>query len=143
MNWHERMFQLAETVSSWSKDPSTKVGAVFVPQDKDLFITGWNGFPRGMHDDARLNDRSTKYALMCHAEVNAIYNAARAGVSLKGSSLYVYGLPTCEACSLAIIQCGVNTVHLLSSQLVRDDWNARWQQSSKNYAECGVNVIIH
>ena len=50
-NWDLRFFGLAEHVAQWSKDPSTKVGAVIVNDLKQVLSLGYNGFPRGCSDD--------------------------------------------------------------------------------------------
>ncbi|MBT7127172.1 MAG: CMP deaminase, partial [Candidatus Thioglobus sp.] len=74
--WDKRYLGLAAEVSTWSKDPSTQVGAVTVGSKKEVLSQGFNGFPRGIDDsDERYNNRDTKYKLVVHAEMNAIYNA--------------------------------------------------------------------
>ena len=73
MKWDLRFLKLAEHISNWSKDPSTKVGCIIVGEDREIRSTGFNGFPRGIEDsEERLNDRTQKYPLICHAEENAI-----------------------------------------------------------------------
>ena len=64
----------ARNASTMSKDPSSKVGAVLV-KDRRIVGTGFNGFPRGLHDDRRLWDREQKLPRIVHAEMNAIINA--------------------------------------------------------------------
>ena len=71
--WDVRFLELADHISSWSKDPSTKVGCIIVGADREIRSTGFNGFPRGIDDsEERLTDREEKYPLICHAEENAI-----------------------------------------------------------------------
>ena len=82
--WDERYLRLAKEVSTWSKDPSTKVGAIAV-LDGSVLAQGYNGFPKGVNDDpAKYADRETKYKYTVHAEMNCIFNAAQNGVSLYG-----------------------------------------------------------
>ena len=71
---------------------------------------GYNGFPRGVKDDDRYNDKDVKYRYVVHAEMNCIYNATFHGVSLNGATLYVYGLPMCNECAKAIVQVGITRV---------------------------------
>ena len=98
--WDVRFLELANHISSWSKDPSTKVGCVVVGADREIRSTGFNGFPRGIEDsEDRLADREEKYPLICHAEENAIMHAARVGVSLKDCTAYVTW-PPCAMCSV-------------------------------------------
>ena len=86
--WGDRYLHLAKEISTWSKDPSTKVGAVVIGDNGEVLSQGFNGFPRGIKDTSpRLKDREKKYKLVVHAEMNAIYNAGLNGVSLKGSTI--------------------------------------------------------
>lgn len=106
-DWDKRFLDLAEHVSSWSKDPSTKVGAVIVNQDKQVLSLGYNGFPRGVEDkEDRYNDRPTKYLFVAHAERNALDNAFS---DTRGATLYTTLCP-CNECSKSIIQKGIKTV---------------------------------
>jgi dCMP deaminase len=110
--WDRRFLELARQVSSWSKDPSTQVGAVIVNDLKQVVGMGYNGFPRGVEDTPeRLNHRETKYKLVVHAEVNAIIQA---GQQARGSTLYVYPSftlpPICHDCCKMAVQAGVSTI---------------------------------
>ena len=110
MEWSERFLGLASHVAQWSKDPSTKVGCVIVDDDHHVVSVGYNGFPTEVRDyPERYEDRGMKYALVVHAELNAIYSAARLGVSLLGTTLYCTMSP-CGECMKAIIQVGIDTV---------------------------------
>lgn len=106
-NWDERFLELADFVSGWSKDPSTKVGCVLVSDRKVVLGIGYNGFPRGVEDTLeRLEDRPTKYKLVQHAERNAIQQSDG---SLVGSAAYVTAKP-CAQCCGALIQAGVTKI---------------------------------
>jgi dCMP deaminase len=109
-DWHIKYLELARHISTWSKDPSTKVGAIAVGRIGQILATGYNGFPRGILDDSRLDIREKKYELVVHAEMNAIYNATHNGISLNGATLYVWGLPICVECAKGITQVGINQV---------------------------------
>jgi dCMP deaminase len=141
--WDQRYLALAKEVSTWSKDPSTQVGAVTVGSKKEVLSQGFNGFPRGIDDsDERYNDRETKYKLVVHAEMNAIYNATYSGTSLDGATLYVYGLPICSECAKGIIQVGIKKVVVEKSKEL-DNWNESVQLSKKMFDEAGVELIIN
>ena len=101
-SWWGRYLDVAKVVSTWSKDPSTKVGAVAVGSKGQILAQGYNGYPRGISDDD-YHDRETKYKKIVHAEMNCIYNASWNGVSLDGSYMFVYGLPVCHECCKAIM----------------------------------------
>ena len=110
-NWDHRFMELAKHISGWSKDESTKIGAVVVGEDNQILATGYNGPPRGVNDDVpERNERPSKYLYTAHAEANAVYNAAREGVSLDGATMYVSGLPPCNTCAHAIIQSGIDEI---------------------------------
>lgn len=107
--WDKRYLELAREVSTWSKDPSTKVGAVLVDLAGLVVGTGYNGFPRGVSDDPeRYENRELKYQLVVHAEANAIICA---GHRAKNCTLYVYPSfmlpPVCSECCKLAIQAGV------------------------------------
>jgi dCMP deaminase len=113
---------LARHIATWSKDQSRGVGCVIVGPDHEVISMGYNGFPRGIDDtvDER-HQRPAKYSWTEHAERNAIYNAARQGVSTKGAVMYLPWYP-CMDCARAIIQCGI--AELVA---VQPDWNdERW-----------------
>lgn len=110
-NWDEYFHTVAEAVARKSKDKESRVGAVIVSKDRVILSTGYNGFARGVYDDKNLySDRDEKLPLICHAEANAILNAARIGVSLKGSKIYVNKFP-CLSCCNAIIQAGIVRIY--------------------------------
>lgn len=106
-DWNRRFLDLARHVSTWSKDPSTQVGAVIASPDKRVVSLGFNGFPRGVPDDERLDDRDRKYELIVHAEANAILFARG---KTEGASIYLWPLPPCSRCASIIIQAGIACV---------------------------------
>lgn len=141
--WLNRYMGLAEQVSTWSKDPNTKVGAVIVGSKGQILTQGYNGFPRRIKDtDKRLEDRDTKLKYVVHAEMNAIFNATYSGVSLDGSTLYVYGLPICSECAKGIIQVGIKKVVIqMESISIRPQWEESWLVSADMFREAGVQII--
>lgn len=142
--WHKRYLELAKHISQWSKDPSSQIGAVAIGEYGQVLSTGYNGFPRGIADtEERLNNREEKYKHVIHAEMNVIYNASLTNISLKGATLYVYGLPICSNCALGIIQSGINTVvipRVIASQQT-SRWLESWKQSKALFDEASVEVI--
>lgn len=105
--WDERFLGLARLIATWSKDPSTKVGAVVVRPNNTICSTGYNGFPRGLSDaDYIYADRELKYARTVHAETNAILTAPE---RLDGYWLYCTLMP-CGNCMLGVIQSGITRV---------------------------------
>ena len=135
---------MAELVSTWSKDPSRKIGAVAVGSKRQILSTGYNGFPRGIDDnEERLNNRELKYQYVVHAEQNMIYNATYNGISLDGASLYVYGLPICHECAKGIIQVGIKEVFIdRKSLLDRPNWYDSYLKSKEMFDEAGIVVKL-
>jgi dCMP deaminase len=137
--WDKRYLELASVVASWSKDPSSKVGAVAVGDKGQVLSQGFNGFARGVDDtEERLNTRDQKYKIIVHAEMNAIFNAAFSGVSLEGSVLYVTGLPCCSECAKGIVQVGVKRVVMELPQFSNPRWKDSWMLSAQMFDEAGV-----
>jgi len=139
-DWNKRFLELAKHISTWSKDPSRQIGAVIVGGDRQILSVGYNGFPRGIKDDSRLLDRETKYTLIVHAEMNAIYNATYNGIKLEGSTLYVTGLPVCSDCAKGVIQVGIKKVVLPKDiDLSKNSlWTESWYKSCKMFTDAGV-----
>lgn len=111
ISWDEYFMSVAVLSSLRSKDPNTQVGACIVSPENKIVGTGYNGFPIGCSDDELPWDRegsvyNSKYAYVCHAELNAILNSTK---ELKGCRLYVALFP-CNECAKAIIQSGIKTV---------------------------------
>jgi dCMP deaminase len=137
--WDLRYLKLAYEVAQWSKDPSSKIGAVTVGAKGQVLSQGFNGFPRGLRDDfTRLHDRETKYKYVVHAEMNAIYNATYNGTSLDGATLYVYGLPICSECAKGVIQVGIKRV-VMPNQKMDGKWLDSWMTSMNFFDEAGVD----
>lgn len=124
LKWHKRFLEIAEFISTWSKDPSTKVGAVIADIDNRIVSTGYNGFPKNVKDTkARYDNRDVKYKIILHAEENAIAYAKR---DLTDCTLYISGLPPCAHCASLIIQSGIKKV-----VVPKQDLPERWKESVK------------
>jgi len=138
--WDQRFMERAEQIASWSKDPSTHVGAV-ITQGKRVVSEGYNGLPQLVEDSPeRLNDREVKLALTIHAEINAILFAKQ---DITGCTIYVWPLPPCAACMSVIIQAGIKRVVTVKSK--NKFLQKRWE-SSNNLAlevahEVGIPVV--
>ena len=141
--WMLRFYELAKHVSAWSKDPSTRVGAVLVwfPLNSAPVVAGlgFNGLPRGVSDDVgRYEDRTTKYAMIVHAELNALLTSTR---EVRGCAL-VSTLFPCQECVKAIIQAGVAEVYAPQpTGEVAERWAASFKISMTMLTEARVNVI--
>jgi dCMP deaminase len=126
----------------FSKDPSTKVGALFISNTSHRVLTmGYNGMPRGFDEtiDERWK-RPEKYMYVEHAERNAIYNACRNGVQLEDSTAFVTLFP-CTDCIRAMIQSGVKMIVSLEiTDDVSEQWRENFKYSMEIAKECGIVV---
>lgn len=121
-SWHEYFMLLAKLVSVRSTCNSRKIGAIIV-RDNRILTTGYNGAVHGAphcidrgpdfclrrsigaHDADKYN-----YCLSSHAEVNAIDQAARFGISLESASVYCT-LEPCNWCFKQLIQAGIKEIY--------------------------------
>jgi len=137
--WDRRFFDLARLVSTWSKDPSSQVGAVIVDDRKRIVSVGFNGLPMGVKDtDERLKVRELKYELIVHAEANAILTAPR---SVAGATIYVYPYLPCSRCAGAIIQSGIKRV-VVEKREIPERWLDNFNLAKDILTEAGVIVDI-
>lgn len=143
--WHRRFMEVAMLVSTWSKDESTKTGAIVVGPDREIRATGYNGIVRGVDDNLpERQERPTKYDFFEHAERNVVYNACLTGTSLKGCVLYATHYP-CTDCARAIIQTGIKLV--VTNKIIIDEntpkqtWRDKLNYSKEMFLEAGVEVL--
>ena len=140
--WDRRFLELARLISTWSKDPSTKIGTVIVGPDNEIRATGYNGLCRGMIDDLpERNERPIKYKYYEHGERNAIYNAARVGVSLKGCTAYLLSLSCCD-CTRALIQAGITRIVTTPPEYDNPRWGTDLKLSRDMFDEVGIPINI-
>lgn len=123
-SWDHRLLSLAQHVAQWSKDPSTKVGAVIADYDHRVLSIGFNGYPKGV-PDLNLFDREYKLARIVHAEMNALMFA---DAPLEGATMYVWPMPPCSHCAGPIIQAGIG-------RIVSPPAPARWAEACAIGAE--------
>lgn len=121
-HWDQRFMCMAQEVASWSRDPSTKVGAYIAKGNRPV-SHGFNGFPRGTDDSPELYlNRDRKYRRVLHAEQNAIMFAQR---DLDGCTIYVTHAP-CSRCVAMIIQSGITRV-VCPNPWADRDYMERWR----------------
>lgn len=134
--WTIRFFQMAQLVSSWSKDPSTQVGAVITEKNRIVSL-GFNGYPHGISDSAATDDREMKLLKTLHAEENALLFAKR---DLTNCEIWVTHFP-CPNCAAKIIQTGIAIVHCPEQNA---DYLSRWGDKIKisedMFRQAGVKV---
>lgn len=139
--WASRMLNLAKEVASWSKDKSTKVGAVITTEDGTPLSWGFNGMPMGIDDTVpERHERPYKYKWFCHAERNALDLAPS---PVENGVLFVTFSP-CSNCAQSIIQCKIKTV-VIDSNYTAEKMPERWQEDMTvavdMLKEAGVSII--
>ena len=146
MEWINYFLGIAEQVKLKSKDQSTQVGCIIVGKDNEILSTGYNSFPRGLDDNRpERQERPQKYMYIEHSERNAIFNAAKIGIPLNGSTIYLCsGLP-CSDCARAIINAGIKRVYCkeVCTTKNKDKWGESQSIGLEMMKECGVEVIFY
>lgn len=144
--WDLRFLRLAREIASWSSDPGRRVGAVVVGPHNEIRATGYNGLPRGISEkpERLLRDAiGTKYLWSEHAERNAVFNAARNGVSLEGCSIYVTLFP-CADCARAILQSGIKRLICFSADQSESDYfGPSWKVANEMLLEGHVEISTY
>ena len=139
IKWDEYFMAIAKLSAMRSKDPNTQVGACIVSEDNRILSIGYNGAPNGFDDNKfpwgrEGNLVETKYAYVCHAEMNAILNFRGSRKDLEKAKLYVDLFP-CNECAKLIIQSGIKEVTYLSDKYDGTEANIA---SKRLFDECGV-----
>lgn len=164
-NWVSYFLDIANVVARKSKDPSTKIGVVIVGPNNEIRSTGFNGFPRGVHDQHvsafatgreinvvdsinekvdRRYERPVKYKYTEHGERNAIYHAARNGHALEGCTLFINSYPIpCTDCTRAVIQSGIKEIIGTDAYLPKGShWDEDMEHAKQMLYEAGVQLHV-
>lgn len=138
--WDLRMLELARLISTWSKDPSTKCGAVITRPDRTIASVGYNGFPRGMQDTPHLYaDREVKYSRVVHCEMNAVLSARE---PLAGYTLYTWPFMTCDRCAVHMVQAGITrVVYPAATPEQLERWGDALTRAREIYNEANVAML--
>ena len=106
--WIKRHLEICHLISTWSKDPNTKVGSVIVTEDGKPRSWGFNGIPMGVADHPDRFKKPAKYNFFAHAERNAIDLSES---NLHGCILFCTHTP-CSACAASIINNQIKEVYV-------------------------------
>lgn len=143
-HWDVRFIQMARLVASWSKDPSSKCGAV-ITKDNAVVSLGFNGFAKGTADGPeQWNDRDYKLATVIHCEENAIIQANQ---SVAGCTMYLTGM-SCGSCTARLIQAGIKRVVIPSKEedaffyRPDSDWGSSFNFAADQMKAVGVKLDI-
>lgn len=147
MDWDVYFESIVRAVAEKSQDRSSKYGAVIVrPSTHSVLATGYNGIPRGVEYREEYHQRPDKYMWFVHAEQNAIFNAAREGTRLEGTSMYVIH-PPCVECMRAIVQVGIGEVVYIEplpainpNELDQSNWRLNMDAAYEISGSSGVRI---
>ena len=138
IKWDKRFLNLAQHISTWSKDPSTKCGAV-IADGKKVISVGYNGFPQSIDDSPeRYDDRELKYKMVIHAETNALLFAQR---DLTGLTLYTWPFMTCNRCAVSVIRAGITRV--VAPENTTGRWLEEFTLATELFKEAGVEIKLY
>lgn len=137
--WDRRFLQMAELIATWSKDPSTCVGAVIVDSNKRVISVGYNGLPQKIKDlPERLENRELKLKMMVHGEINALLFA---NSKVEGCTLYTFPFMPCSQCCSMFIQSGIKRIVSLSSDNER--WAKDFEITTKLCKEAKIELRLY
>lgn len=140
MNWDDYLMGFAHHAAAKSKDRSKKVGCVIVGPANEIRSTGYNSFPRGIDDERpERHERPAKYRWTEHAERNAIYNAARAGIRTEGCRMFLPWFP-CMDCARAIVQSGIIELVCVEPDVGDSRWGTDFKDALVLFDEAGVKT---
>ena len=111
ISWKNYFMNIAREVATRSTCSRKHVGAVIV-RDKTILSTGYNGSIKGLPhcDDVGCDIVDGHCVRTSHAEANAIVQAAKNGVGIDQSKIYVTASP-CYDCFKLIANAGINTIY--------------------------------
>lgn len=118
-SWSQYFMDMAKQAATRATCPRKHVGAVIV-RDKTVLATGFNGSVRGLPhcEDIGCLMEDSHCVRVVHAEMNAIIQAAKHGVRIEASSIYVTASP-CWPCFKGIANAGIKTI--VFDEFYRDD----------------------
>lgn len=110
LSWQDYFMANAELISKRSTCNRAYVGAVLV-KDNRIIATGYNGGVSALEncDEAGHQMEDGHCIRTVHAEMNALIQCAKEGISTNNTEIYVTHFP-CINCSKALLQAGIKKV---------------------------------
>jgi dCMP deaminase len=136
----DRLVEQAIDAARRSPSRPRKVGAVLVLADGTTTLVACNDFPAGVRDLEERHTHPERLLWIEHAERNAIFAAARAGVATAGATLITTFHP-CADCARAIVQAGIGDVHTMAPDFADPLWGPAFRCSRAILEEGGVRVV--
>ncbi len=139
--FHEKMFEQCDIVSQNSRDANTKVGCVII-RNGTIIESGYNDLINKVVETPEKVTRPLKTIWIEHAERNAIYKAAKKGISLEDSTIYLNWWP-CVDCCRAIIQCGIIEIVSNNPPDLNDErWGEQFKHTLELIKESGIKTTF-
>jgi len=140
MKFNQTFVNACDRVTSYSDDPHRKVGCVITKGD-EIIVEGANKILNGAKVTPERLERPAKYIWIEHAERAAIYKAARKGIPLEGTTMYLNWWP-CIDCCRAIINSGIKQMIVPNRPDFNDEkWGDQFMVTSEMINEVGIDVI--
>lgn len=138
---HHSFMAVAKTLAQeFSKDPSSKIAALFVNDKNRIVSHGYNGFPSGVFDDeALLLDRPKRLLWTIHAEINGIINTTS---SLSGTRVYITKLFPCIDCAKALAQAGVVEVIIEKEGIETERWLTNYETTMEMFNQLSIRLTV-
>lgn len=144
----QTVLQMCYELTFRSLDPRTRVGCYIMSSAGRYLVSGHNQFPLGIAAlPERLSNREVKNELTVHAEMAALMEAAKRGISVDGSTLYlvatddskeVWGGPPCTRCAVHVIAAGIRRVVSPPFKNGESRWADSVARAEKLFREAGV-----
>ena len=114
-SWHKYFSDLTSVIATRGTCDRKQVGAIIV-KDRRILATGYNGSIQDTDhcDDVGHLMENNHCVRTIHAEVNAIAQCAKYGISCNGATLYCNTLP-CWNCFKTIVNAGIEAIYYTSS----------------------------
>ena len=140
MSTNEKYLSFAKEAALKSRDRSTQVGVIIITPDGTR-VEGTNGIPLKCNNDIEYrHTRPIKYKYAEHAERDAIYTAAREGIALAESVMFLPWFP-CSDCARAIIVSGIVKLVCYSPDLDHGTWGEDFKIAIELLEESGVEIV--
>jgi dCMP deaminase len=139
LNWDEWLLAIALIVAQKSKDPSSKVGSVIVTDDYRPVSFGFNGFVSKCDECLMTYERTMKYHLINHAEMNSLVFAQR---DLKNCKMYITHGP-CDNCLKHVMQTGISQIVYFDAGIIKERGTEAQKEAIRRLLESRPDISCY
>lgn len=142
-NFHKFLKLSEQQANIFSNDENRKVCALFIePISLHIISSGVNSFPVGIKETKTKWGKPQKYRYVCHAELNAIYNACKNGISLN-NSICVVNFHPCSECAKGLIQCGIRELYTYSPDFNHNTYGEDFMYAVEMLKDAEIDVYYY